>query len=142
MVSVMATVHPPAGAVSKTSERAPIGAAYGSRCGYQVVMGRRVLVALLVVAIATGAFLAGRSSVDRPGKAAAASERLPASYRAGREDAFSGFDGGWAYTTPYIVTLTRAGPGITYRFARRWPMLPDIEYRACGGGVCERPARP
>jgi hypothetical protein len=80
-------------------------------------MGRRVLVALLLVAIATGAFLAGRS-------------------------AFSGFDGGWAYATPYIVTLTRGGPGITYRFARRWPMLPDIEYRACGRGVCERPARP
>jgi hypothetical protein len=103
-------------------------------------MARQVLVALLLVAIATGAFLAGRSSVDLPREAAASEP--PASYRAGREDAFSGFDGGWAYATPYIVTLTRGGPGITYRFARRWPMRPGIEYRACGHGVCERPARP
>jgi hypothetical protein len=100
-------------------------------------MARAVLVALLLIAVVTGAFLVGRSSVAQP-PTAAAPQRIPASYRAGFEDAFSGFDGGWAFSTPYIVTLRRGGSGITYRFARRWPMLPGIEYRACGRGVCQR----
>jgi hypothetical protein len=75
-----------------------------------------------------GAFLAGRSSVH---------ER---SYQQGREDAFSGFDGGWAIGAPYAVTLKRGGEGITYAFARRWAMEPGVEYRVCGHAVCARPA--
>ena len=62
-------------------------------------------------------------------------------YRAGREDAFSGFDGGWAYGKPYIVTLRRGPPGVTYRFARRWPVELGREYRVCGATICSRPAR-
>jgi hypothetical protein len=98
-------------------------------------MARWLLVALVIAGVGVGAFLVGRGSVDR--------ERAPAprggfadAYRSGREDAFSGFDGGWDFETPYIVTLRHAGGGITYRVARRWPMEPGVEYRACGATVC------
>jgi hypothetical protein len=99
----------------------------------------RLLLALVVLAVGAGAFAAGRGSVDRtPAK------QLPGSfasgYRAGREAAFSGFDGGWAYGEPYIVTLRRGGPGVTYRFDRRRPLLPGFEYRRCDDGVCGRRA--
>jgi hypothetical protein len=45
-------------------------------------------------------------------------------YRAGANDVFAGYDGGWAYGTPYIITLARGGSGITYRFASRAPARP------------------
>jgi hypothetical protein len=100
-------------------------------------MPRRPLVALSMTGLAVGL---GRSTADH--------QRVPAprgsyadGYRAGREGAFSGFDGGWAYGKPYIVTLRRGPPGITYRFARRWPVQPGVEYRACARTVCSRPAR-
>jgi hypothetical protein len=86
------------------------------------------------------AFIAGRASVDEhPSKTPSGS--FTEGYRSGREDAFSGFDGGWGLGEPYIVTLRRGPPGITYRFARRRPLLPGFEYRVCGRGVCSRPAR-
>ena len=89
-------------------------------------MALRVLVAVGLIA---AAFFGGRASVHRPS--------VPdGSYAAGYEAAFSGFDGGWAYATPYIVTLRRGGDGLTYRFARRWPMQPGVAYRACGKVVC------
>ena len=99
--------------------------------------GKRVdltlAVALLLVALAAGAFIAGRAS---------ARDHTPASYRAGylagREDAFGDYDGGWGYDEPYVVVLRRASPQITYAFAERWPMEPGIEYRACGKSVCSR----
>ena len=99
-------------------------------------MGRTPLVALVLVAIAAGAFVAGRATVHRR-----VVRSVPASFAAGHEAAFGGFDGGWAYATPYIVTLRRGGPGITYRFARRWVMHPGAEYRICGRGICSRAAR-
>jgi hypothetical protein len=101
----------------------------------------RALLALVVVAVGAGAFLAGRASVDR-----SAPDRAPGSFasgmRAGREAAFAGFDGGWGYGEPYIVTLRRGGPGVTYRFASRRPLLPGFEYRLCGKAVCTRISRP
>ena len=99
-------------------------------------MGRRLPAALVLVAIAAGAFALGRGSVHR-----APARVGSGSFAAGREAAFGGFDGGWAYTTPYIVTLRRGGPGITYRFARRWTMLPGRDYRVCGRGICSRATR-
>jgi len=96
---------------------------------------RLVIAALVVVAIGAGAFLAGRSSAPERKEPRGG---YAAGYRAGREDAFSGFDGGWAYGTPYIVTLRRGPPGITYRFARRRPMLRGRAYRVGGHGVCSR----
>ena len=86
-----------------------------------------------MVAVGVAGFLAGRGSVDRQPAA-----RQPAGgYAAGREAAFAGYDGGWSYDTPYIVTLRRGGPGVTYRFARRWPMHRGVAYRVCGRVVCE-----
>jgi hypothetical protein len=87
---------------------------------------------IAALAVAVGAFFGGRASVDRP-------KPHPGSYNAGYEDAFSGFDGGWVFGTPYIVTLRKGGSGITYRFARRWVMEPGVDYRACAGQVvCAR----
>jgi hypothetical protein len=93
------------------------------------------LAALLVVVVAVGAFFAGRATVDRHQAAP-----VHGSYQAGREDAFSGFDGGWAIGAPYAVTLKRGGNGITYAFARRWAMEPGFVYSVCGHAVCSRPA--
>jgi hypothetical protein len=89
--------------------------------------------ALLVLAVGATAFFAGRESANRP-----AAPALPGTYAAGREAAFTGFDGGWDYGVPYIVTLQRGGRGITYGFARRWPMRSGLEYRICGRDVCSR----
>ena len=76
----------------------------------------RVLVGLVVAAVGIGAFYGGRASVD-------AHPAPTGSYAAGREAAFSGFDGGWSYGEPYIITLKRGGPGVTYEFASRRPLL-------------------
>jgi hypothetical protein len=94
-----------------------------------------VVVGLLVLAVGAAAFFAGRESAD-PAPAPA----RPGTYAAGRAAAFTGFDGGWDYGAPYIVTLKRGGPGITYQFARRLPMRPGLEYRVCGDDVCSRAA--
>jgi hypothetical protein len=64
-------------------------------------------------------------------------------YHAGREAAFQGFDGGWGLGDPYIVVLRRGPSGTTYRFARRWAVLPGREYRSCTEDViCSGPAHP
>jgi hypothetical protein len=98
----------------------------------------RALVLVLVVAgVGVGAYVLGRASVDT-GPARVTPGSFTDGYRAGREAAFSGFDGGWSYGEPYIVTLRRGGPGITYRFARRWPVLPRRTYRLCGHWICSR----
>jgi hypothetical protein len=94
-----------------------------------------MLLALVVIAVGAGAFAVGRSSVDRhPAKPLPGG--FAAGVRTGREAAFSGFDGGWGYGEPYIVTVRRGPPGVTYRFDRRRPLLPGYEYRLCGKAVC------
>jgi hypothetical protein len=90
-------------------------------------------VSLLVLAAGAAAFVAGRESAHPP-----PAPSLPGTYTAGREAAFNGFDGGWDYGTPYIVTLQRGGAGITYQLARRWPMRPGLEYRTCEREICIR----
>ena len=77
-------------------------------------------IGLAVVALAA-AFAVGRLSVassDPPTAGAA----YNAGYLAGREAAFAGYDGGWAYGVPYEITLQRGGAGITYRIASRKPL--------------------
>jgi hypothetical protein len=106
---------------------------------------RAAILLAALIAVAGGAFLVGRATAGhRPVPAAARPH--PGSYndgyRAGREDAFSGYDGGWVLGDPYIVTLRRGGRGITYRFARRWPLLPGREYRSCRQDIiCSRSTR-
>ena len=97
-------------------------------------MTRIALVCLLVVGVGLGAFLFGRSSATKSGT-------YHEGFLAGHEDAFGPYDGGWGYGELYIVTLRRGGPGETYQFADRWPMMPGIEYKACGKKLCSRPAR-
>jgi hypothetical protein len=99
--------------------------------------GRVLVVVLLLAGVGAVAYLLGRASVD-PHPARVTSGGYTEGYRAGRRAAFSGFDGGWSYGEPYIVTLRRGAPGITYRFARRWPMLPRRTYRVCGHWICSR----
>jgi hypothetical protein len=89
------------------------------------------VVAALVVAVGAGAFALGRHS---------APSRYEDGYLAGRYAAFGGYDGGWGYGEPYAIVLRRGGPQVTYAIARRWPMLPGFEYRACGRSVCARKA--
>jgi hypothetical protein len=97
--------------------------------------GRVLLVVLLLAGVGAMAYLLGRASVD-PRPVRVTSGGYTEGYRAGRQAAFSGFDGGWSYGEPYIVSLSRGGPGVTYRVARRWPMLPGETYRRCGGWIC------
>jgi hypothetical protein len=73
----------------------------------------------LVIAVAVAAFAAGRLS-EHPH----APPPRPGSFDAGWDAAFSGFDGGWEYGRPYVVTVKRGAPGRTYRFASRRPLHP------------------
>ena len=76
-------------------------------------------------------FLAGRAEGVQEGQAiaeAAASppgsrDRVRAAfddgYRAGANNAFGGYDGGWSFGRPYVVVLAKGANGITYRIAAR-----------------------
>ena len=76
-------------------------------------------------------FLAGRAEGVQEGQAiaeAAASppgsrDRVRAAfddgYRAGANNAFSGYDGGWSLGRPYVIVLAKGANGITYRIAAR-----------------------
>jgi hypothetical protein len=80
-------------------------------------------IALALVAL-VAAFAVGRLSVG-PGKPPTAGATYKAGYLAGREAAFTGYDGGWAYGVPYVITLKPGGPGITYRFASRKQLVSE-----------------
>src|SRR4051812_45902044 len=95
-------------------------------------MRGRLFAAAIVVAVGLGAFALGR--VSRPARPDRAGYQ--AGFRAGRDAAFCCYDGGWGYGEPYIVVLRRGGAGVTYRIAQRWPLLPGLEYRACGRRIC------
>ena len=62
-------------------------------------------------------------------------------YRAGENDAFGGYDGGWSYATPYAITLASGGRGVTYRFASRTPLRQGVDYYLCphSADLCQRP---
>ena len=104
--------------------------------------------ALVCVAVAGGAFALGRASVDtdtardegraagvaaglragraggiREGRAlqqsAPARHAFQAGYKAGANDVFGGFDGGWSVGKPYVITLGKGPDGITYRIDER-----------------------
>jgi hypothetical protein len=84
----------------------------------------------------TAGYSQGKVDGVREGRSEQEADALPAGdrertrkafddgYRAGANDVFAGYDGGWAYGTPYVITLTRGGSGITYRFASRAPARP------------------
>jgi hypothetical protein len=60
-------------------------------------------------------------------------------YIAGANDAFTGYDGGWALNTPYIVTITAGTGGATYRIDSRTPLQADVDYYLCGHALCHQP---
>jgi hypothetical protein len=49
----------------------------------------------------------------------AAEAQFRAGYRAGAEDVFSGYDGGWAIGRPYVIVLSPGVNGLTYRISHR-----------------------
>jgi hypothetical protein len=83
-------------------------------------VSRPVWLGFAAVAVA-GAFAVGRLSAGSA-KPATGGASYNAGYLAGREAAFAGYDGGWAYGVRYEITLQRGGPGITYRIASRKPL--------------------
>ena len=89
---------------------------------------RLALVIVVAAAVLIGAFFLGRATVHSH-PAAVARGSFGAGYRAGREDAFSGFDGGWQFGVPYIVTLKKGPAGITYQFAARTPLTRESAAR-------------
>ena len=91
----------------------------------------RVLLGLL---IAAALFAAGRLSATEPDDYAAgirdgralqvppdARDAFDDGYRAGADDVFGGYDGGWDLNRPYTITLARGEDGITYRIKTRKP---------------------
>jgi hypothetical protein len=61
-------------------------------------------------------------------------------YAAGTNDAFAGYDGGWALAVPYIVTIEEGQGRIVYRIRDRTQMVANVDYHLCRGGhdVCSR----
>jgi hypothetical protein len=69
-----------------------------------------------------------------PGSRHAVEDAFKAGYAAGSNDAFTGFDGGWALATPYVVMLAPGSAGITYRIDSRVPLEPNVNYYLCANG--------
>jgi hypothetical protein len=64
-----------------------------------------------------------------------------AGYAAGANDVFGSFDGGWALSTPYVITLERGSNGISYRITSRDQIADATDYFLCPDGVhlCHQP---
>jgi hypothetical protein len=85
------------------------------------------LVAVLVVAAAAiGRVTApqdDRQAGIEEGRAlqqpAQARDAFKAGYAAGANDVFGGYDGGWDYDRPYVITLEQGSDGVTYKIATR-----------------------
>jgi hypothetical protein len=77
-----------------------------------------------------------------PGRRAAARQAFDAGYAAGAQDVFGGFDGGWVFDAPYLVTIARAAGPVTYRIDSRLPLRLGVSYYRCGRGVCSERRRP
>jgi hypothetical protein len=97
----------------------------------------------------------GRAQGEREGRADQEAHSLSASaknrakaafddgYQAGANDVFTGYDGGWSYAAPYVITLGHGGPGITYRPASRTPLHEGVDYYLCPHAqkLCQEPRR-
>jgi hypothetical protein len=70
-----------------------------------------------------GGFDAGRAQGVEEGRAlqqpAGAREAFRAGYAAGADDVFGGYDGGWDFGRPYVITLAHGSDGVTYRIESR-----------------------
>ena len=70
-----------------------------------------------------------------------ARDAFDAGYLAGGNDVFAGYDGGWATTAPYVVTVVPGRDRDTYRIGSREPMVAGVSYYLCpnGRGLCQQP---
>lgn len=57
-----------------------------------------------------------------------------AGYVAGMNDAFAGYDGGWALRTPWIITLDDGSGQIAYRIRDRTQLERGVNYYLCPDG--------
>ena len=58
-----------------------------------------------------------------------------AGYRAGENDAFGAYDGGWKLGAPYVVILGKGVGGAAYQFVERDQLTPGTMYRLCPNGT-------
>jgi hypothetical protein len=61
----------------------------------------------------------GRALQATGAAGAGARAAFAAGYAAGANDVFAGFDGGWALSQPYVITLARGRGAVTYRIDSR-----------------------
>jgi len=121
---------------------------------------RTLLLAVVIVAVAAGGFLAGRHTApvrDRwaegemagydygvgVGRSLQAAEVAPAAdrpvaessfqsgYAAGQQDSFGSYDGGWGVGVPYVIVLAPGLGGAPYRIVSRDEMAPGVRYWPC-----------
>jgi hypothetical protein len=61
-------------------------------------------------------------------------------YVAGENDVFTGYDGGWAVSAPYVIALAVGDGPVVYRIASRTPLEPSVDYYLCPGGhsLCQQ----
>ncbi len=62
-----------------------------------------------------------------------------AGYAAGTNDAFAGYDGGWALSVPYVITVEEGSGHIVYRISSRTPIATNVNYYLCADGhdICQ-----
>jgi len=62
-----------------------------------------------------------------------------AGYAAGTNDAFAGYDGGWALAVPYVITVEEGSGQIVYRISSRTPIATNVNYYLCANGhdICQ-----
>lgn len=79
----------------------------------------------------------------RRGERHLARHAFNAGYVAGMNDAFAGYDGGWALHVPWIITLDGGWGQVVYRIHDREQLEPGVNYYLCSDGhsVCQQPRR-
>ncbi len=70
-----------------------------------------------------------------------ARDAFRAGYAAGANDVFAGYDGGWAYGVPWVITLAPGRAGIDHQILGRTQVEPGIAYFLCPNGrsLCHQP---
>lgn len=63
-----------------------------------------------------------------------ARDAFKSGYAAGANDVFAGYDGGWTFNAPWIITLEHGDSRIDYRIRDRTPIQPGIAYFLCPDG--------
>jgi hypothetical protein len=61
-------------------------------------------------------------------------DAFDAGYAAGTNDAFAGYDGGWAIGLPYVVTIAEGTGDVAYRIKTRDPIEAGVNYYLCPSG--------